>query len=236
MLRLLSGIFLAASLVGCGGDSVKQAWSSAGARPGWCGPDASGFSEGDRSPGVTAIPGFWGHREFDFEQLGTLPVPQRPFGLHFGGSTLTESQLQQLHRFRGAEALGLNASGITDDDLRHLVTFKDLKILDLGNTHIGDEGLESVGKLRKLETLILLSTRVSDAGADTLGKMKALEVLDISDTEITDEGLKKIARLPALRYLGVSGTRVTNAGISDVKQHHPGIEIDARQRELPPSR
>ncbi len=225
MLRLILGILIASLIAGCGGDSVRNAWKSAGARPGWCGPDGKGFTEGDERPAVTSIPGYWAHREFDFDGLATLPVPPKPFGLHFGGSTLTTSQLQQLHRFHGAEALGLNASGLTDGDLLHVAAFVDLKILDLGNTSVGDEGLKTAAKLPNLQTLILLSTNVSDTGTDTLRKMKTLEVLDISNTAITDEGLKKIASLPALRYLGVSNTSVTRSGISGVKQRHPGIEI-----------
>ena len=221
---LLCTIALSA-IAGCGSDSVEEAWRSAGARPGWYVGDASGFSVADEKPRADSIPGFWAHTEFDFDRLGSLPIPPKPFALHFGGSQLSDSHFEQLKRFYGAEYLGLNRTRISDAGLSHILAFPDIKSLDLGYADVGDEGIESLSRAGNLSSLILSSTKVSDAGAVTLSGIETLEVLDISDTSITDAGLQKLASLPRLRYLGVSNTRATAEGITAVKQQHPDLEV-----------
>ena len=225
MMKTLLSIIALSAIAGCGSNSIQDAWRSAGARPGWYGGDASGFSVEGKKPNADSIPGFWAHTEFDFDSLGSLPIPPKPFALHFGGSQLTDSHLEQLKRFHGAEYLGLNRTRISDAGLSHILTFSDIKCLDLGYADVGDEGMESLSKAPKLSTLILSSTKVSDAGAVAVSRMKTLEVLDISHTAITDVGLQKLASLPKLRYLGVSKIRATPEGIAAVKEHHPDLEV-----------
>jgi len=204
MTKILLSIIALSALAGCGGNAVQDAWESAGARPGWYGLGGNGFSVEDEKPNADSIPGFWAHTEFDFDRLGSLPIPPKPFALHFGGSQLTDSHLEQLKRFHAAEYLGLNRTRISNAGLSHVLAFSDIKSLDLGYADVGDEGMETLSKAPQLSTLILSSTKVSDEGADAVSRIKTLEVLDISDTTITDVGLEKLASLPKLRYLGVS--------------------------------
>ena len=86
-------------------------------------------------------------------------LPTKPFALHFGGSQLTDSHLEQLKRFHGAEYLGLNRTSISDTGLPHILAFSDIKCLDLGYADVGDEGMESLSKAPKLRTLILFAPR-----------------------------------------------------------------------------
>ena len=227
MMKTLLSLVALSVVAGCGRESVENAWQSAGARPGWYAGGGSGFSVEDEKPNADAIPGFWAHTEFDFNSLGTLPIPAKPFALHFGGSQLSDSHFEQLKRFRDAEYLGLNRTRISDAGLSHILAFPNIKALDLGYADVGDEGMEPLSKAPKLSTLILLSTNVSDVGAEAVSRIKTLEVLDISDTAITDVGLQQLASLPNLGYLGISNIRVSAECIAAIKEQHPELQVES---------
>ncbi len=224
-MKTLLGILTLTTIAGCGGSSVQDAWESAGATPGWYGRDYSGFCDLDEKPKGKAISAFWGNDEFDLDRLATLPVPPRPFALHFGGAKLTNSHLEVLKRFHLAEGLGLNLTQITDAGLKHLLAFPHIESLDLAGTTVSDEGINTLSKLPHLKVLILTFADVSDLGAETLSQMETLEKLDISATAVTDEGLEKLAALPRLRHLEVARTQVTSKGIAAVKKEHPDLEV-----------
>jgi hypothetical protein len=223
-MKTVLGILTLTAIAGCG-SSVQDAWESAGATPGWYGREYSGFCYLDEKPKGKSIPAFWCKEEFDLDRLATLPIPPKPFALHFGGSNLTDSHLELLKRFHLAEGLGLNRTQITNAGLTHLLAFPHIETLDLADVAVNDEGINTLSKLPQLKVLILTFADVSDSGAETLSQMKTLEVLDISRTAVTDNGLEKLAALPKLRYLGVAKTQATSDGIAAVKKEHPDLEV-----------
>jgi hypothetical protein len=161
---------------------------------------------------------------------------EKPKALDLYGSTITDSDLQDLAGFEELQSLGLGRTKITDTGLKELARFKQLQSLDLSfNVNVTPAGLKNLPSLNELD--FTFNAAMTDAFLKELDLPK-LTKLNLQNTAVTDEGLKELARLPKLQVLILDGTAVTNAGLKhlenfkqlkvvhvrDAKATYPGVE------------
>lgn len=114
--------------------------------------------------------------------LKSLPEPKFPMKawLHvdegsithevmlFGGSPLTDAQIECFRGLTGFYQVNLSKTRITDAGLRVVADFVHLAHLDVSGTRITDSGLEHLRGLTQLQSLDLRNTCVTDEGVNKL--------------------------------------------------------------------
>ncbi len=86
----------------------------------------------------------------------------------FGGSPLTDAQIECFRGLTGFCQVNLSKTRITDAGLRVVADFVHLLHLDVSGTRITDSGLEHLRGLTQLQSLDLRSTCVTDEGVKRL--------------------------------------------------------------------
>jgi hypothetical protein len=209
---------------------VVDAWTKAGAKPGWMAADNKGptFSP-ERPKGMLAVPAFRPEGG-SLPALKDLPLPQVPFGLDLSDLAVTDGDMKAVARFPKLHTLDLFNAKITDAGLKELAANQQLQQLFLDGTTVGDAGVKALGGLKQMRALNLYGTKVSDASMKEVGAMKELVMLDLGSTQVGDAGLKELAGLTRLESLLLDGTRVTNAGVEALRKALPKCKIDTDKK------
>jgi hypothetical protein len=129
---------------------VVQTWEKAGAKAGWVGPhrwygdllfsDQLNVLEAER-----AVPAFRFAR-WESGQIGKLPAPEKPFGLSFENTSLTDAGLKELAGLENLTSLDLRHTKVTDAGLKELAGLKNLILLVLEETKVTGAGVKELQK------------------------------------------------------------------------------------------
>jgi len=130
-------------------------------------------------------------------------------GIALGGSSITDSLVQNLRGLPHLQWLELNDTEIGDLGLKFLEESKALERLDLSGTAISDNGLSSLSGLTNLKRLALKSTALEGNGIVFLKDLPIAE-LSLSNAPIRDRAIDTLAQLSSLRFLSLAYTDITD--------------------------
>jgi Leucine-rich repeat (LRR) protein len=135
----------------------------------------------------------------------------------FGGSTLTDAQIECFQGLTGFRQVDLSKTQITDVGLKVVASFTHLAHLDIPGTRITDRGLEHLKGLTRLQTLNLSHTEFTGSGLEHIEGLAQLGVLKLGSTQVTDSGLKKLKGSSQLHWLALNNTAVTDSALEYLK-------------------
>ena len=137
--------------------------------------------------------------------------------LFYGGSTMTDAQIECFHGFSGIRHVDLSKTQITDAGLKVVASLPDLAYLDVPGTRITDRGLVHLKGLTHLQGLNLSHTEVTGSGLEHIAGLAQLRVLELGGTRVTDSGLKEFRGFSQLHWLDLKDTTVTDSALEYLK-------------------
>lgn len=126
-----------------------------------------------------------------------------------------------------------NYSSLSDSGMQHLARFKKLVGVDLSGTNVTSEGLRNLKELPCLTHLSLVCTAVDDDAVESLKRITTLEMLDIRRTQVTDAGAVHLKGLVNLRSLELPHEGTSLEMRDELRQALPKCTITAGPPAIP---